>query len=233
MGSAQPLPLGSSYVGGGWSVSGVPPPSTRPPRPLPQALKPGRLRFLLCGPAPLEPASLGEEGSAGGEGTAHKGVCRTGGASLTSPAHPVQTCTSGSQASLGAAPPRPASECLRLPGLNSIEPLRAPDPAARSQHALGLGGRHSPPLATDLLPRGQRGPAGAQEASAVQPAPHGPQHHHTGQRGATGLPQGMHDLLRAHVSHSPARLPCQSGVGLWTGTITVWIRGPSLGLGKE
>ena len=158
-----------------------------------QALKPGRLRFFPCEPAPLEPASLEEEGRAGGQGTAHKGVCRVGGASLTSPAHPVQTCTSGSQASLGAAPPRSDSECLWLPGLSSIELLRAPDPAASSQHALGLGGRHSRPLATARVPRGQRGPAGAQEASAVQPAPHSPQRHHTGQRGATGLPQGMHD----------------------------------------
>lgn len=184
VGSAQPLPLGSSCVGGGWSVGGVPPPSTPPGKPP----KPGRLRFFPCEPAPLEPASLGEEGSAGGEGTAHKGVCRIGGASLTSPAHPVQTCTSGGQASFRAAPPRSDSECLWLPGLNSIEPLRAPDPPASSQHALGLGGRHSPFLATAHVPRGQRGPAGAQEASAVQPAPHSPQRHHTGQRGATGLP---------------------------------------------
>ena len=75
-------------------------------------------------PPPWSPPALGRRGARGGEGTAHKGVCRIGGASLTSPAHPVQTCTSGDQASLGTAPPRPDSECLRLPGLNSIEPLR-------------------------------------------------------------------------------------------------------------
>lgn len=64
VGSAQPLPLGSSCVGGGWSVGGVPPPSTPPGKPP----KPGRLRFFPCEPRPLgarQPWGGGERGRGG------------------------------------------------------------------------------------------------------------------------------------------------------------------------
>lgn len=77
-----------------------------------QALKPGRGWVALVSPPPWAPVLRGRAG-----GTALQGSLQDRGASLTSPAHPVQTCTSGSQASLRAAPPRSDSECLWLPGL--------------------------------------------------------------------------------------------------------------------
>lgn len=116
------------------------------------------------------------------------GVCPP--ASLASPAHPAQTCTSGGRAALRAVLPRRGSECLQAPGLTSLSRRSRPG----SQHALGLGGRRGPPLATAHAPWGREGPAGAQEATEARPAPRSPQRHHVQQRGATGLPQGMQGL---------------------------------------
>lgn len=44
--------------------------------------------------------------------------------SCSSPAHPAQTCTGGSQASPGAAPRHLGSECIRAPGLTELSRRR-------------------------------------------------------------------------------------------------------------
>lgn len=171
------------------------------------------------------------------------GVCPP--ASLASQAHPAQTCTSGGRAALGAVLPRRGSECLQAPGLTSLSRCSRPG----SQHALGLGGRRGPPLATAHAPWGREGPAGAQEATEARPAPRSPQRHHVQQRGATGLPQGMQGLgARGRLPPSCRLCPLDSpglpspsgwGGGLWAAATAVWIgrasrtlSGPGEGWGR-
>lgn len=102
--------------------------------------------------------------------------------------------------SAGCAAPR---ACPGAPERSAEPPPRS---GAAGRHALGLGRRRGPPLATARAPRGHRGPAGAQEATAAWPAHGVPQRHRGQQRGAARLPQGTLGWGLGLTGHHPALL---------------------------